>query len=217
MGVMEGDQGESRPLISNSFFIMGPNDNFVILGLRINTPFKYFALLTYCMLNSCIRGLYNNVLHSWLINVVQSPSVKNKKSIKFLAYYAGAVGSVYLWLDWVMTLNILLAQVDMVLAELSADLLIMVITTAHFLKSSEDDEDGEDAKEENIYEGRNNLNQGTALDDMEKERKKISKDRPTKMQLNDDVCTTSGIAMSLLSRAKHFYEPLPKEENDSQV
>lgn len=189
-------EDENRQISGKPFFVMGPSKQFMVLGILINSPLRYSLLVTYCVVNSCMRGLYNNVIHAWLVNVVQDPTVKKKKSMKLFAYYAGILGSVYLWLDWVMTLNILLAQIDMVLAELAADLVVVFVTTSHYLKAAVDDESEYDTEQSEEF--KQNLHNGMQL--------QLADNR------GNDSTDMRGIAMSFLSSKHQDYKLIPSTD-----
>lgn len=111
----------------------GPNNELNILGFIINTREKYILVISYCFINSIFRTLYNSVLHSWLINNIQDESREKNKDIKNIAYEITLVTTIYNWFDWFIYINILLSQIDMVIIEIIADLLISLFTTRYYL------------------------------------------------------------------------------------
>lgn len=119
-----------------SFYKFGPNDKLVILGLKINVYWKYSLVVLYCFVNSLIRTLYHSILQAWLINYIQDETKLKSGSIKNLAYEVTCMSTIYNWFDWFIYMNILLSQIDMVFVEISADLIMALITTNYYLNKA---------------------------------------------------------------------------------
>jgi hypothetical protein len=64
---------------NNNIITIGPNPDFYILGFCINTIPKYGIVVSFCFMNSSMRAMNVNVLHSWVINEIQD--IKNKNII----------------------------------------------------------------------------------------------------------------------------------------
>lgn len=123
---------------------IGPNPDFYILGFCINTIPKYGIVVSFCFINSSIRAMNGNVLHSWVINEIQD--VKNKNIINSSkAYTLSCIHVLYNWFDFFMYMNILLSQIDMLLIETIADLMVTFYLTKYYLQCKKSGE------EENIY------------------------------------------------------------------
>ena len=113
--------------------IIGPNPDFYILGFCINTYSKYGIVVSFCFINSSMRTMNVNVLHSWIINEIQD--VKNKNIIpKDKAYTLSFISVLYNWFDWFMYMNILLSQIDMLLIEIIADIMVTFYLTKYYLR-----------------------------------------------------------------------------------
>ena len=123
----------SNEYIDTNIFSVGPNPELYILGICIDTFPKYGIVVTFCFINSGMRDMNINVLNSWIINEIQDTKNKNPVGIK-KAYYVSFVSVVYGWFDFFMYMNILLSQIDMLLIEIGADLIMTGLLTAHYLK-----------------------------------------------------------------------------------
>lgn len=137
---------------AQNFYIFGPNNNLIIFGLQINTYTKYSIIVFYCCINSLIRSSHNDILRPWLTNSVQDINVKKKPEIAFFAYEVTYVTTIYTWFDWYIYMNILLAQVDMLIVEITSDLIMSSLTTRYYLNHKinvEDNIEEEIAIEEN--------------------------------------------------------------------
>ncbi len=115
------------------FYKFGPNKDLLILGFSINNNKKYIYVVSYCFINSLLRTLYNSVLHPWLINNVQDESKEKRIELRYFSYEVTIVTTIYMWFDWFIYMNILLSQIDMVLIEIFADVIMSILTTMYYL------------------------------------------------------------------------------------
>jgi hypothetical protein len=116
-----------------SIFRFGPNPELIILDICIDTTYKYTILVVFCFTNSAIRALNHNILQSWVTNTIQDK--KNNKSIKsFQAYEISITSIIYNWFDFFMYMNILMSQIDMLLIEISADIIMTTLLTSYYIK-----------------------------------------------------------------------------------
>jgi len=118
-----------------NYYRFGPNDDFIIIGIQINTAGKYFIAVLYCFINSLIRTSISNILKPWLINSVQDINIVKPKQIRGFAYEVTYVVTIYNWVDWYVYMNLLLAQVDLFLTEMFADVFMSVLTTYYYLNT----------------------------------------------------------------------------------
>ena len=117
------------------FYRFGPYENFLVIGIKINTSGKYLLVVGYCFVNSLIRNIIHNILNSWLINSVQDINIIKPRQIKKFAYEVIYVATIYNWVDWYIYMNLLLAQVDMLLTEILADLIMSGLVTYYYLET----------------------------------------------------------------------------------
>lgn len=115
-----------------SLFKFGPNNNLIILYIPIDNSYKYLFVISFCFLNSIIRSLNHNILQSWIINEIQDISKNNIKN-KLFCYEISCVSSFYVWFDFFMYMHILMSQIDLLLIEIFADLLITIFITKYYL------------------------------------------------------------------------------------
>lgn len=117
-----------------NFYRFGPHDDFLVIGIKINTPIKYGVVIAFCFVNSLMRNLVHNILNPWMINIVQDVKVNKPMNIKWFAYEATYVIAIYNWVDWYIYMNLLLAQVDMFMTEMIADLIMSGTVTYYYLR-----------------------------------------------------------------------------------
>ena len=116
-----------------AYYKFGPNNTFNVLGISINNYSKYFIILSICIINCIMRSIMHNILNPWVINSVQDITKKKNKNIHYFAYESSCVITLYVWLDWYISINILLSQVDIFIVEVLMDLLMIVILTRYYL------------------------------------------------------------------------------------
>lgn len=150
IGIAIASLSKYASLEQKAFYRFGPNDDLNILGLTIDTSGKYMGVVLYCFVNSVMRTMYHKFLDPWLINNVQDESKSKPLSMHACAYEITCVHTIYVWFDWFIYMNILLSQVDMVLVEIGADLVMSVLTTAYYLRGGGDVELEERLLEDHI-------------------------------------------------------------------
>jgi hypothetical protein len=122
------------PNVNTHIFTVGPNPDFYILGICINNFSKYGITVSFCFINSGMRALKGNALNSWVINEIQD--VKNTNIVSHnKAVMLSSISVIYNWFDFFMYINILLSQIDMLLFEIFADLIVTYYLTRHYLHS----------------------------------------------------------------------------------
>jgi hypothetical protein len=115
------------------FYKFGPSDNLIIMGISINTPIKYFMVVIFSFVNSAFRSLSHNFLTSWIINNIQDDKSDKSKLNKRVAYQVSIINIVYTWVDWLLYMNILLSQIDMLIYEIIADIIVSTICNRYYL------------------------------------------------------------------------------------
>ena len=117
------------------FYKFGPHKDLQILGLQIDNGWKYFGVVVYSFINSIFRAAFHNFLNPWIVNNVQDGTQPKHHLDHYSVYEIVTVCVIYNWTDWLLYMNILLAQIDMMLIEVLADILISYATTYYYLRS----------------------------------------------------------------------------------
>jgi hypothetical protein len=125
---------------AQKFYIFGPNNNLMIFGIQINSYTKYSIVVFYCFINSLIRTSYGNILRPWLTNSIQDINIEKNQAITFFAYEVTYVITIYTWFDWYIYMNILVAQVDMLIVEIISDIIMSGLITRYYLNYKIKDE-----------------------------------------------------------------------------
>jgi hypothetical protein len=119
----------------SSFYKIGPNMSLIILGFQINTYTNYFIIVSYCFVNSIFRSSFHNILVPWVTNSIQDITKPKPKNIHMFAYETAIIITVYTWFDWFLYYNILVSQIDLLLVEISMDLIMSLVITHYYLNN----------------------------------------------------------------------------------
>jgi len=122
-----------------SFYRFGPSDNLIILGITINTFLKYSMIVLFCTINSTFRSLSHNFINSWIINNIQDDKSDKSKLNKRVVYQVSIINIIYTWVDWLLYMNILLSQIDMLLYEICSDIIVSIICNRYYLNKKNQD------------------------------------------------------------------------------
>jgi len=123
------------PHVSTStFYRFGPNENLVILGgIRVDTWGKYLLVVLYSMINTCIRCVKGNILTPWLMLNIQDESKPLTGVNPFHAYEMTLVTNLYTWVDWWISVNLLMSQIDLIIIEIIFDFVTLYYITRRYL------------------------------------------------------------------------------------
>jgi hypothetical protein len=119
-----------------TFYRFGPNPELVILGIVIDTAEKYCLVVLYAIINTIIRNLDHNIIAPYITLNVQNINAPNN-DIKEIPkqYEVTIINTIYSWFDWLIYINMLLAQVDMFLLELTTDVIAIYFVTGWYIKN----------------------------------------------------------------------------------
>ena len=120
-----------------SFYRFGPSNKLIIMGIMINTPIKYIMLIIFSCVNSGFRSLSHNFISSWIINNIQDDKADKRKLNKRVAYQISIINIVYTWIDWLLYMNILLSQIDMLIFEICSDIIVSIICNRYYLNKND--------------------------------------------------------------------------------
>jgi len=115
-----------------TLFKIGPNSELFILHIAIDTTAKYMTVVSFCFVNSIFRSLNHNILQPFIINEIQDVSKNNITNFGF-CYELSCNSAIYVWFDFFMYMHILMSQIDLLLVEIIADIIITGIITKYYL------------------------------------------------------------------------------------
>jgi hypothetical protein len=123
---------------TSTFYKFGPNENLVILGgIKIDTVGKYLLIILYSMINTCMRSVRVNILSPWIILNVQDETKSLANINKLHAYEITLLCNLYTWVDWCISISMLLSQVDFIIIEVLFDFISLYYITQNYLSIAE--------------------------------------------------------------------------------
>ncbi len=123
---------------TSTFYRIGPSETLVILGgIKINTMGKYLLVVLYSMINTCLRSARVNVLSPWITLNVQDESKPLGNLNKLHAYEITLVANLYTWIDWWISVSMLMSQVDLIILEVLFDFVTLYYITRNYLSIAE--------------------------------------------------------------------------------
>jgi hypothetical protein len=130
---------------NTSFYRFGPQPDLVILGFTIDTPGKYALIVLYALINTAIRSMNHNIVTPWITLNVQNTNepvaqsrvnnIQKEQREQREQYEICIFNTMYSWFDWLIYIHMLLAQADMVLIEMTTDVVATCIVTRWYIKT----------------------------------------------------------------------------------
>lgn len=118
---------------NSTFFNIGRNKDLILFGVPIDTIMKYLAVVIYTIISTVVRTLQQEVIMPWIIQNVQNTNEKDVYT-RNNAYLIVITDVVFRWVDWFMYLNILLAQIDFLVIEMTGNMCMSIYTTRFYLR-----------------------------------------------------------------------------------
>ena len=115
---------------TESFYRFGPHPDLSILGYTIDTSSKYILVVCYALTNTVVRNLNHNVISPWITFNITGCSTTVAKH----AYEISIASTLYSWFDWLIYIHMLMAQIDMVIIEMGADVIATCVITRWYLE-----------------------------------------------------------------------------------
>jgi len=122
-------------MIHSTYFRIGPNPSFIILGVTIDTIQKYMMLCLYVITNIIIRNMNFNIISPWLIQNVQNTHAIQMPTAQI--YQISVCFTLYGWVDSIIYINMILSQFDVILLEIMTDVLINIYITRNYLMNKD--------------------------------------------------------------------------------
>jgi len=117
------------------FYSIGPSEHLTVLGgIKINTIGRYLLIVLYSVINTCIRCAKVNILSPWVTLNVQNDSKPIGDMNRFHAYEITLVANLYSWVDWWISVNLLMSQVDLIIIEVVFDFISLYYITRNYLQ-----------------------------------------------------------------------------------
>lgn len=115
------------------FYNTGPNSVLVILVFNIDNYTKYSLIVCYSFINSIFRSLFHNILMPWVNNSIRDITKPVPINIHIFAYESAFIITIYTWCDWFLYYNILISQIDLLIIEITIDVIMAGIITKYYI------------------------------------------------------------------------------------
>ena len=124
----------------SKFLLLGPNDSNELLGVKMDTWFKWWVTAIYTFVSTSIAAFAGDALCPFFTNVIEDHKTKHIPYSKFLCLMIVQSFTIYGVIMSVIGMFVALTQVDFMLIRIAADLLVNAHTTYYFLRGKEVDE-----------------------------------------------------------------------------
>ena len=119
---------------NNTFLQWGPSDTMEIVGMKVNTWHKWWLLMSFTFLNTCINEFIGNCIDPWIINVLQDSKNEVIPYSKGTCIAISQAYSLYCHLMSVVGISLLLSQIDVLFVRIIADMFVSVFAMTRFLR-----------------------------------------------------------------------------------
>lgn len=123
----------------SKFLTLGPNDSNQLLGVKMDTWFKWWVTAVYTFLSTAIAAFAGDALCPFFSNVIEDHKTKHIPYSKFTCLLIVQCFTIYGVIMSVIGMFVALTQVDFMLIRIAADLLVNSHTTYYFLRGKEVD------------------------------------------------------------------------------
>jgi hypothetical protein len=127
---------KNREILDSEYYRIGPSDGLYVLGVQIKSFKTYIALVIFSLINIVFREINQDIINPWLINHMQNISCpKELKEMKD-AMFINSVFTLFTWLDWFISINMITTQIDFLFFESIFNVGISILGTYIYYKKS---------------------------------------------------------------------------------
>jgi len=123
----------------SNFLTVGPNASNQLLGVKMDTWFKWWVTAIYTFVSTAIAAFSSDALCPFFTNVIEDHKTKYIPYSKFTCLMIVQCFTIYGVIMSVIGMFVALTQVDFMLIRIAADLVVNAHTTYYFLRNKEVD------------------------------------------------------------------------------
>jgi len=123
----------------SNFLTVGPNASNQLLGVKMDTWFKWWVTAIYTFVSTAIAAFSSDALCPFFSNVIEDHKTKYIPYSKFQCLLIVQCFTIYGVIMSVIGMFVALTQVDFMLIRIAADLIVNANTTYYFLRGKEVD------------------------------------------------------------------------------
>lgn len=124
---------------NSKFLMIGPNNSNQLLGVKMDTWFKWWVTAIYTFMSTAIAAFAGDSLIPFFNNVIQDHKTKHIPYSKLTCLLIVQCFTIYMVIMSVIGMFVALTQVDFMLIRICADLMVNSHTTYYFLRGKEVD------------------------------------------------------------------------------
>lgn len=119
-------------LSNNKFFRFGPGESVHFFGNPVDDWLKYSGIVFYVAVQQLVQTYGLNTITPWLLTQVQNRRVKTLEESNGVVMAITIMWYFYLWTSRIISIQILLSQIDFLLLILLVDEIMTIIATKFF-------------------------------------------------------------------------------------
>jgi hypothetical protein len=123
----------------STFLTVGPNPHNELLGVKMDTWFKWWVTAIYTFVSTAIAAFSSDALCPFFSNVIEDHKTKYIPYSKFNCLMMVQCFTIYGVIMSVIGMFVALTQVDFMIIRITADLVVNAHTTYYFLRGKEVD------------------------------------------------------------------------------
>lgn len=117
------------------FLSLGPNTRTVLMGVNLDTWFKWWCVAIYTFVSTGIAAFAGDAVIPWITNTIQDHKTRFIPYSKFTCLCIIQTFTIYAVIMSVIGMFVALTQVDFMLIRIAADLIVNHFTTYWFLRN----------------------------------------------------------------------------------
>ena len=128
---------KSIGLFDTDFMRFGPSPTTKLMTLTIDSWHEWWMVACASFLSTCMNDFFSDSLGPFFINTIQDHKTRYLPYSKTTCYIILQLWSTYCCLMSILSVGLLMSQIDFLLIRLLADLIVNSFTTFKFLKNKE--------------------------------------------------------------------------------
>lgn len=117
------------PFVEAGYFHWGPHPALYVFHHKIDTAWSFCALTMAVFINQLIVAYSYNVIHTWIVNVIQDHKQKFVATTSTRVYLIRVIYSTFIILSLALRFHVLLIQVTFIVVIIAAEIIVAIWVT----------------------------------------------------------------------------------------
>lgn len=122
-------------LLDSKFMKIGPSDETVFMGMKLNTWYKYNLVMFMSFMNTCFNDFMSDSISPWILNTITDHKTKYIPYSKRTCILITQSWSIYCNIMSIFSIFLALTQVDFVIIRALADVCMTAYTNMRFMRN----------------------------------------------------------------------------------